>query len=459
MASLENHSAALSDVLIPNLDFKMGNGSSYVQARTNLSIYPQGSNIYSYSSGTKVVRINVNTGEFIDPASAFLFFKVSNVDTTAQTATAITKCEPLGQAHVFFSNARLLMQGQVLEEISDFGRNFELLMRLSDPQYQKAMAAMSFGLQDSDPETLSDLRSVRRIPAGASKTVAMPLSIFGTFGQHRFIPTNLANIVIELQIADPSLVCRSGTSVDGSVTTTFNSQIELSAFVLKVDGITLDSQLMEEYNKMALTRSIPLSIKTWHSTSYSQSGQASDVSIAYQRQLSRLCTVFVHFFSPSGSPNTLKEVNYFPHVEGQLDSLGDTGHPFATTDVTPDEKAITYEFTVDGKRFPSTPINTTVEAYTALVRALGFAGQTSHSLGVGGRYYETSNFVICENFEKILSSELSGLSLRGGSALLLHLKGLVKSGMAETDKITKISLLVQYSAIAELSASGVTILE
>jgi len=460
MASLENHAAALEDQLVPGLNFKMGPGSNYILERKNVSFYPQGSNIYSTANGQRVLRISLNSDQaWGDPSTGYLFFRVNNRDTTTQTSTAITRVEPLGMGHVFFKSGRLLLNGQVAEQIDDFGRAFELLNRLSPEVAQKQYAAMSFGLQKPYPEDSADLRSVCRIPPGKSKTVAMPLGLFGIWGQHRFLPFQACNMVLELTMQDPALCCRSGTSTTGSVTTTYNSNVDLDMFVLRMDTLVLDSQLQEEYNRMLLTKTLPISYNTWHHVSYAQNGEASDVSIAFQRSVSRLCTVFVTFYSVSANPQTKQEVNYFPHVEGELDNLSQTDHPLFTTDVTDDGKAVQYEFVCDGTRYPTAPITTTVEAYTALVRSLGFAGQTSHSIALGGKSYDTTDFVICENFERIIGSALSGKNLRGGSTLLLHLKNMVHPGMISTDKITKIFILAQFSAIAELSAQGVTVLE
>ena len=460
MASLENHSAALEDQLIPGLNFRVGPGSGYVLERRNVSFYPQGSNIYSTANGQRVLRISLNSDQaWGDPSTGYLIFRVNNRDTTAQTSTAITRVEPLGMGHVFFKSGRLLLNGQVAEQIDDFGRAYELLNRLSPEVAQKQYAAMSFGLQKPYPEDSADLRAVCRLPPGKGKTIAMPLGIFGIWGQHRFLPLQACNMVLELTIQDPALCCRGGTSTDGTVTTTYKSTVDLDMFVLKMDTLVLDSQLQEEYNRMLLTKTLPISYKTWHHTSYAQTGNASEVSIAFQRSVSRLCTVFVTFYSVSTNAAQKQEVNYFPHVEGEIDNLADSDHPLFSTDVTDDSKAVTYEFVCDGTRYPTSPVLTTIEAYTALVRSLGFAGQTSHSIALGGKAYETTDFVICENFEKVIGSALSGKNLRGGSQLLLHLKNMVHSGMAETDKITKIFLLAQFDAIAELSAQGVTILE
>ena len=458
MASLENHSAALDDQLIPGLSFAPGGGASYITARNNISLYPTGSNSYS-SNGTRVVRINVSSdaGQWIDPASAFLFFKVNNKDASAQTATEITRLQPLGGPHVFWSRARLLLQGQVAETIDFPGRLMEQLLRLSPETFQKQYAGHGFGLQVPNPDESTDLRQQRRLTPSQGKTVAMPLSLFGLFAQHRYLPVGFAmNMQIELTVQSGSDCCRSGTSVAGGVTTTYTNLFEISDVIMRCDAITLDSQLQESYQQMSLTRSLSIPYKTWHHTVYSQTGNADSVTVAMQRSVSRLCTVFVTFMS--AERDTLKDVNYFPSVEGQPDGF-DGSHPLLTTDCTPDEKSIQYEMVIDGQRYPTAQVQTTVEAYTALIRGLGMAGQTSHAVGVGGRYFETTDFAICQDFEKHLGSALSGKNLRGGSQLLINLKGLAPSGIPSADKIVKIYVCAQIDCIAELSSGGVTILE
>ena len=123
MASLENHASALQDQLIPGLQFSLGSGSSYVTARNNISIYPQGSNSYS-SSGTKVCRIAVNADtSWIDPMSAYLFFKVTNkTSSPADTSTVQSRVEPLCGPHGFIKTIKMMCQGQMVEQIDMNGR-------------------------------------------------------------------------------------------------------------------------------------------------------------------------------------------------------------------------------------------------------------------------------------------------------------------------------------------------
>ena len=210
---------------------------------------------------------------------------------------------------------------------------------------------------------------------------------------------------------------------------------------------------------MLLTKTLPISFKTWHHVSFSQTGNSDAVTVTMQRAVSRLCTAFVSFFSTEN--DALKPVNFFPHpVEGLIDDLTDTGYPLASIMVSPDSKAYEWEFVCDGIRYPTAPVRTTVESYALAVQSLGLSGQTSHALALGGRLYETIDHVLIYDFEKILGSALSGKNIRGGSQLLLNLKGLAPPGIPENDKTKTIFLASQHDVILELSAGGgVTILE
>jgi len=290
----------------------------------------------------------------------------------------------------------------------------------------------------------------------------MPLLCGLLTSNHRYLPVQYMNLVFELTVADFVDVTASGTSIVGGVTTTFNAGPgDISDVILKCDSIQLDSSLQEEYARKLLSSSLSLSFNCFHHTSYSQTGEQDAVTIAMTRSVSRMCTVFVSFYSVSSVPSSNKQVNYFPHWEGMVDPGGDPDHPLATTDVVDDANGIQYEFVIDGQRQPTTPVLTSVEAYSRLISALGLMGQTSHSLGVTGRGYESNDcFVICESYEKVLGAQFSGKNLRGGSQLLLNIKNLAPAGIPATDKITKIFLAVQYSVVLELSAAGgVTILE
>ena len=400
---------------------------------------------------------------WIDPASMLLYFKVNNKDGTPQTPTTVTRMEPLGQAHMWIQRLRVLCQGILVEQIDDYNRLYELLLRQTSEDYQRQYAAMGFGLKVTNPSDYTHLRGARRIKPGDGKTVCCPL-LAGLCLQHRFLPSQYMNLVFEITVADANDVCRGGQVLEGAVTTVFtNTAYDISDVILKCDSITLDSQLQEEYAKKLLSSSLSLSMKCFHHTNYSQTGDQDSVTIAMSRSLSRLCTVYVSFYSTSISPALNKVANYFPHTQGDIDSLlpADETHPLYGVDTTPDSHGIQDEFVCEGVRYPTTPVLTTVEAYANCVRALGMLGQTSHAFGVTGRGYESNDcFCIIGSFEKVIGAAMTGKNLRGGSQLLLNLKNLAPTGIPDTDKITKVFIAAQYDVILEISAaSGVVVLE
>ena len=70
---------AIDDVLVDNLQYKLGEGASYVDGRESCTFFPLGSNIYSPSSGNKVLRIALNAdGGFLDPSTVRFNFTVRN---------------------------------------------------------------------------------------------------------------------------------------------------------------------------------------------------------------------------------------------------------------------------------------------------------------------------------------------------------------------------------------------
>ena len=60
----------IEDRLIDGLSFKLAPGASYITDRRSVSFHPQGSNIYSSTSGTKLIRI-VLTGDSVDGSEHF----------------------------------------------------------------------------------------------------------------------------------------------------------------------------------------------------------------------------------------------------------------------------------------------------------------------------------------------------------------------------------------------------
>jgi hypothetical protein len=114
---MESISNGIDDFLIDGLSFKLPTGSSYITDRRKCTLWASGSNIYKAEGGTKVVRflLNGEDGTWLDPATIRIQFDLRNNETN----TAL-RVRPLGGAHLFFRRCRVMVSGQVCEDIQDY---------------------------------------------------------------------------------------------------------------------------------------------------------------------------------------------------------------------------------------------------------------------------------------------------------------------------------------------------
>ena len=82
---MEAYHNGVEDYLIDSLSFKLPPGSSYVADRKKSTFWAIGSNIYTPTSGTKVMKFQLSgeQGTWLDPGSVRLNFTVANTDSTA----------------------------------------------------------------------------------------------------------------------------------------------------------------------------------------------------------------------------------------------------------------------------------------------------------------------------------------------------------------------------------------
>ena len=97
----------IEDRLIDGLSFKLAPGASYITDRRSVSCHPQGFNIYSSASGTKLIRFVLTGDSWMDPSTFRLMLDVKNED--ANTAHYL---RPLLAPWAFFRRMRILASGQ-----------------------------------------------------------------------------------------------------------------------------------------------------------------------------------------------------------------------------------------------------------------------------------------------------------------------------------------------------------
>ena len=63
------------DIRIDNLSFNLNKGASYINERRSVSFVPSGSNVYTPSSGNRVLKIALNAEDnsWLDPQSVMVF--------------------------------------------------------------------------------------------------------------------------------------------------------------------------------------------------------------------------------------------------------------------------------------------------------------------------------------------------------------------------------------------------
>ena len=107
---METYSSSVEDQLIDGLSFKLNPGASYIVERKSVSYFPSGSNVYTTSSGTKVLRILINGDDWLDATHTLrIFFDVRS------TGTAPLRV--LSGPYSFFRRLRVLCGNQLVEDI------------------------------------------------------------------------------------------------------------------------------------------------------------------------------------------------------------------------------------------------------------------------------------------------------------------------------------------------------
>ena len=139
---MESSVQSAKDYLIDGLSFQLAPGASYITRRRSVSFFPQGGNSYS-STGVKVIKINFNGSDWLDPSTTRLQFTLVNDD-------AVKGLRPIGGPHSFFRRVRVLVGCTVVEDIDDANRVAETMNILSPQQVRDNVDMEGFDLPVAD---------------------------------------------------------------------------------------------------------------------------------------------------------------------------------------------------------------------------------------------------------------------------------------------------------------------
>ena len=108
------------------------------------------------------------------------------------------------------------------------------------------------------------------------------------------------------------------------------------------------------------------------------------------------------------------------------------------------------------------PVRNSKESWTQLTKALGQHNSTQHPLGITWLEYITTQYLIAQDFEKVISLGYSGESLRNNSNLSVQLQNLTLNGTLDANdaKTLRRAYLTQvFDVVVEISDSGVLIMD
>ena len=279
----------IEDKLIDGLSFKMNPGASYVVDRRSVTFHPQGSNIYKTKEGTKLIRILLTGDNWMDPSTLRILFQLNNDETAAAKLL-----RPLSGPHAFFRRMRILVAGQLVEDIDQYNRIHEMMQFFVAPDSRNNDAAEAFGFIHNKHVTYTNSTFPGIKQGQGLQVLFKPLS--GLLNQNKMMPVRYAPITIELELVDDATEPIWSNDIAGTnaIVAANNSLVwSINNVQVKVDMCTLDNALDNSYAQHLLSgKSLPISYNTFVSQMQTIAGQDKPL-INVSRALTRLKGVFV----------------------------------------------------------------------------------------------------------------------------------------------------------------------
>jgi len=470
---MEVYSSSVEDQLVDGLSFKLNPGSSYVTDRQSVSFFPSGSNVYTTTSGTKILRILINGDDWLDASNTLrVFFDVRN--------TGSQPLRVLGGPHCFWRRLRILAGNQLIEDIDYYARVHQMFDILRAGHVRENEDCEGFehrydqdmykGIFNSNANVATAVVSPGvtmntvgnmfvSVPAGEARAVSFkPLS--GLLNCGKLIPIRYCPLTIELELvssASDPIINHADEVL--ALTTNFSTSWQIESPSVKVDICVLDNALNNEYAALLLSgKALPINYSSYVTQLQSIAGQTPSINIT--RALSRLKSVFVTLdqaLPPNNSDGTnLKAADTDLHIRVWKKWWNDFFHPMSYSNGGYSQAfELEAQLQVGSKLFPSYPIRSCQEAFYQLRKCMGVESSNFHSMDISPLEYRNHKFVLAFDTEKMLGSAFSGINIKTGSLMTLKMK----SGAA-TDKMPDTCYLVlHFDSILSIRDSGIEVFE
>ena len=471
--SLETTAASLEEKLLDELQFNLKPGANYVTRRESVTMYPSGSGGYQYNS-VKVIRIPLQAaaGQWLDPSTLNInwdFKSNAPADVTSGSDQNRNRIKLNSGQHNLWSRLRILVGGQTLEDISYYNRLYDMYLKMAPESYLKNYVVQGPGILEPYPDQRHEYFDCREIAPGQVVTMSMPL-ICGLMMQPKWLPLRWLNPIIEIELCDPTIAVRLPGTVTGPSgnTVSYSGAYSVENFRVTADLCTLDDSLENEMSKVLLSgRKMPLQIVSFTQTMHSLVPGDDAPTITSNRSVSRLKTAFLNFYASRPADGKGSEVNLFHHPLGPGNG-SDATHPGTTPGNGSDglavdnTKQIQYQWLVNSEVFPVMPVKNSKEAWSQLTKALGQHNSTQHPLGISWLEYITTQHIIAQDMEAIISAGFTGKSLRNNSNLSVQLHNLTLGGTissSDANALKRAYMTLVYDVVVEIGDSGVLILD
>ena len=473
---MEHYANSIEDVLVDGLKYKLEPGASYVQSRRQVTWFPSGSAIYSPTSGTRLIRVNINsTGEWLDPASIRFSFRLNNTDSTDAKIL-----RTIGDPFCFFSRLRILIGSVVAEDINDYSRTHNLFQTLTSTNNRVNDSIEGFGRRWSDAAAYTTAY-VEGIKGGKSKRVTMKL-LSGLLSQYKYLPLQFCPIVLELELDQnqyANIVKPDGYKF---LETNTSSSFTIDDVVVFGDVVTLDNSLNNSYIEALMSgTALTIPYTSFVSQSHVMS-QTPQFNVNIIRSFTRLKSLFISFYADpatdivASTPTEKDLLGYGDKHFRQTDGLNITGsgdttncavlrpcnrfyHPMALdkADEYSSSWEIQWQISVGSLTFPVYGCRSLSESYYRLKSALGILPSSFHALDISFIEYKDTHFIIGCDMERITDAAWSGLNTKAGD--LVSVKTLWDSSIPTSLLPLKMYVVMTADYMLEIRDSGCQIFD
>ena len=431
---MEHHAQSIDDALISGLSYKLKEGASYVTNRRSVSYFASGGNDYS-TSGVRVMKFNITSDQWLDPSTFHIAFCLNRTSAGENDILQPVHYNPA----VFFSRARLICGGVVVEDVNDFDRLSVMLTELMSEEQQMIMATKGFGsmVVASDEKEKDDEVGIHNAESVKTSRIVMFKPLLGLFNQEKLIPLRYCPIQLEFELVPhpgrPVLV----DTVAGKV-----KDWSISDIQCKCDLLTLDNALENEYASHLLSgKTLPINFSTWNHTNQS-TGNNPDFSAHITRALTRLKSVFITLATNNNDDgmNRLKHATYFFHPNA---TRGDGKYNI--------DDEHNFQIQVGSKLYPEYPVSSVAESLSQLVKVVGKSFHVSPVL------YRKYKYIIGMDMEKVSGAGFTGLSTKNGDLMTLNFRN-CKNGQSGLTP-ARVFCALNYDVVLNIADQGVTMLE